>query len=222
MRSRSVCVSTYHAVEHFYPDAARSRRPATRFLRATDRLRELGIDPKRTILLGHSLGSYVASEMGRMLGGVKELVALDPAYPGSFNSDIPAYDIDGNQPGTQLPIYFGETANNSIVFVVSDAEGGLAGDNNQAGTAHRSYIVRFSGYTGNDKATDYHNAVVNVFSNLMSRKLTFPSLQQNWYDNNGKVKNSIGFYWHQGVVSANLTNGTNITGLEYVDSSGTR
>jgi pimeloyl-ACP methyl ester carboxylesterase len=70
-------------------DAAKRVRPVADW--ATKRLKELGIDPEKTILLGHSLGSYVASEIGRIGGKVKELVALDPAWPGG--TDDRSYTI---------------------------------------------------------------------------------------------------------------------------------
>jgi pimeloyl-ACP methyl ester carboxylesterase len=200
--------------------AAKNIRPVAQW--AVNKLKELGIDPQRTILLGHSLGSYVASEMGGILGKVKELVALDPAYPASFNPYIGSYDIDGNTPNSQTPIKFSNAATKSTAFVASDSDyfGGIAGDNVQASTAHNSYIISFYGYGGSDKKADYHNAVVDVFSNLMSRNLSFPSLQQNWYDDYGVRLYRATNGYHEGIISANLSNGTRITGLEYVDSWG--
>ena len=199
-------------------DAAERISPVAQW--ATNRLKELGIAPEKTILLGHSLGSYVASEIGRISGGVKNLVALDPAFPGN------RYDIDGNQPGYQRVVDFNKAATNSIALVVSDADtvGGSAGDNSRASSANDSYIVNFLGYSGNDpvkKATEYHNGVVNVFSNIMLRNFTFPSHQSDRFNQDGdlfKPEFQGKEAFHEGVITANLTNGIN--GLYYVDPNG--
>ena len=199
-------------------DAAERISPVAQW--ATNRLKELGIAPEKTILLGHSLGSYVASEIGRISGGVKNVVALDPAFPGN------RYDIDGNHPGYQRVVDFNQAATNSIALVVSDADtvGGSAGDNSRASSANDSYIVYFLGYSGNDpvkKATEYHNGVVNVFSNIMLRNFTFPSHQSDRFNQDGDLfrqefQGKEAF--HEGVITANLTNGIN--GLYYVDPNG--
>ncbi|MEG4856049.1 hypothetical protein QUB75_01260 [Microcoleus sp. K1-B6] len=205
-------------------DAAERISPVAQW--ATNRLKELGIAPEKTILLGHSLGSYVASEIGRISGGVKNLVALDPAFPGN------RYDIDGNHPGDQRVVDFNKAATNSIALVVSDADtvGGAAGDNEKATSANDSYIVNFIGYEeyggalekAKNKGTDYHNGVVNVFSNIMSRDFTFPSLLDfNRFDYSGKVPSQFVFERaHEGVITAALTNGVNVNGLDYIDSNG--
>ena len=182
-------------------DAAKRIRPVADW--ATNRLKELGIAPEKTILLGHSLGSYVASEIGRISGGVKELVALDPAFPGGTNNG--SYDIDGNNPGDRIddtPVDFSKVATKSIALVASDVDlGGKAGDNDKASSAEDSYIVYFTGYKeyggfldqdtalrNKNKATDYHNGVVGVFSNIISSGSQFPSHQKNRYDDIGNVQ----------------------------------
>ncbi|WP_333232550.1 hypothetical protein [Microcoleus sp. Pol12B5] len=200
-------------------DAAKRIRPVADW--ATNRLKELGIDPKRTILLGHSLGSYVASEIGRISGGVKNLVALDPASPAGD------YDIDGNNPGDDGIVEFSKTATKSIALVVSDSSspkvGAIAGDNEQATTADYSYLVNFTGYVGEDAARDYHNRVIDVFKDLASKpSLSFPSLLTlDRFDNFGKVQPSLFVFdrAHEGVISADLSNGnSSITGLDYVSN----
>ena len=192
-----------------------------------ERLKELGVDPKKTILLGHSLGSYVASEIGRISGGVKELVALDPASsPGG------TYDIDGHNPGTDRTIDFSKAATKSTALVVSDADfvGGLAGDNDKASSANDSYIVDFMGYKergegllkkAENKAADYHNNVVNMFSDVMLRGFTFPSHQSDRFDDIGNLlrqefQGKEAF--HEGVITATFASGIN--GLYYVNSNG--
>jgi len=204
-------------------DAAKRIRPVADW--ATNRLKELGIAPEKTILLGHSLGSYVASEIGRISGGVKELVALDPAFPGGTGET--SYDIDGNNLVADRTIDFNKAATKSIALVVSDADtvGGSAGDNSRASSANDSYIVYFLGYSGNDpvkKAIEYHNGVVNVFSNIIRLpNFTFPSHQSDRFNQDGDLfrqefQGKEAF--HEGVITANLTNGIN--GLYYVDPNG--
>ncbi|MEG4338163.1 alpha/beta fold hydrolase [Microcoleus sp. D3_18_C2] len=217
-------------------DAARRIRPVAKW--ATNRLQELGIDPQKTILLGHSLGSYVASEIGRISGGVKELVALDPAFPGGTNKG--SYDIDGNNPGDEIDdrtIDFNKAATKSIALVVSDAAGagGLAGDNPRASSANDSYIVNFIGYEERgykfiekqtNKATDYHNGVVNLFSEIMLRgDFDFPSHQGDRFSDIGqlqpvgfKAKEEFEIPRHEGVITAIFPSGIN--GLNYVSSNG--
>jgi len=208
---------------------------------ATNRLKELGIDPEKTILLAHSLGSYVASEIGRIGGKVKELVALDPASsPGG------TYDIDAHNPGTDRTIDFSNAATKSTALVVSDAEsfGGLAGDNDKASSANDSYIVHFTGYKeyggfldqdtairNINKAADYHKGVVGVFSDILSsasppNPLIFPStyftFQNDRYDNIGIIHEERIFPRHEGRITVDLTNKDDprIQSLVYVGTDG--
>ncbi|MCC3523718.1 MAG: alpha/beta fold hydrolase [Microcoleus sp. PH2017_20_SFW_D_A] len=212
-------------------DAAKRIRPVADW--ATKRLKELGIDPEKTILLGHSLGSYVASEIGRIGGKVKELVALDPAWPGG--TDDRSYDIDGNNPGDDRAVDFSAVATKSIALVASDAAGGLAGDNDKAASADYSYIVSFRGYPGANFATPqrtaaYHKGVAGVFNYVMSKnqsdqKLTFPSLVDfDRVDNIGNVWSSQFKFEraHEGVISADLMEEKKprINSLSYIDSNG--
>ncbi|WP_026794259.1 MULTISPECIES: hypothetical protein [Planktothrix] len=223
------------------PNNAASRiRPVADW--ATKKLKELGIDPGKTVLLGHSLGSYVASEIGRIGGKVKELVALDPAWPGDN------YDIDGNNPGTDHTINFSDAATKSIALVASDAAGafglgatgGIAGDNEKAISADYSYVVQFQGYIGDTtikRAEVYHQAVAGVFSNILSsvshvsnKPLIFPSLSPtsrsfNRFDDKGVLwpENYVFERAHEGVISADLLTNQKeppIKSLFYVDSNG--
>ena len=199
-------------------DAAKRIRPVADW--AVNRLKELGIDPKKTILLGHSLGSYVASEIGRISGGVKELVALDPAFPGGTQEV--SYDIDGNNSAKDRNIAFSKAAAKSTALVVLDRAlslAPLAGDNQQATTADNSYLVNFSGYQGNDAPKDYHNAVVDVFEDLISRPLFFPSLYtKNQFNDSGILRSVSRFTSnHEGIISADLSKGdARITDLGYM------
>lgn len=223
-------------------DAAKRIRPVAQW--AVDKLKQLGIDPKKTILLGHSLGSYVASEIGRISGGVKELVALDPAFPGGTGAG--SYDIDGNNSVADRAIDFSKAATKSIALVVSDKDlGGQAGDNAKASSANDSYIVNFTGYKeqgflgldaakNTNKAIDYHNAVVGVFSDLISTGgFQFPSPQKNRYDDIGNLQPGGLFITekeeniprHEGRITADLSDQSDqkdprLQNLIYVDSKG--
>ena len=190
-----------------------------------DRLRELGINKDRTILIGHSLGAYVAGKMGEFFGGVKEIVALDPAWGGTN------LDVDGDTFGLQFVRNFRDVASNSTALVASDSGivGRWAGDNDFAGTANNSFIVNFSNYNGSllNKTTDYHGAVVNTFADQVARNLKVPSLNRNgWYNNNGEKRSSSqsnSSSPHEGNINVNLSdlNNPKISNLNYVyDSQG--
>ncbi|MFB2835943.1 alpha/beta fold hydrolase [Floridanema evergladense] len=193
-----------------------------------DRLRELGIDRNKTILFGHSLGSYVAAKMGEFFGGVKEIVALDPA------AGFTNLDVDGDQSGIQGVPNLRNVASSSIAFVASDKEGGAAGDNDFARTANTSLIVSFSNYpflnlNPFQRDSDYHSAVAKVFANQITRNLRFPSFNRNgWYSNFGGKRDWFvpNFdFSHEGVIDADLSDRNNpkISRLRYVsDDWGTQ
>jgi pimeloyl-ACP methyl ester carboxylesterase len=96
---------------------------------------KLGIEPNQLTLVGHSLGTYVSSEIARLFDQedqedqeVKNLVALDPAFPGADTSPLPldvdGYDIDGDKEGQQLPAMFRDVATNSLAFVAKNRSQG--------------------------------------------------------------------------------------------------
>ncbi|CAD5928651.1 hypothetical protein NO976_01183 [Planktothrix agardhii] len=204
-------------------DAAERIRPVADW--AVKKLKELGIDPKKTILLGHSLGSYVASEIGKIGGTVKELVALDPAWPGGTNNG--GYDIDGNNPGPDRAVDFDKVATKSIALVTAKGKGSDAGDQDRASSANDSYTIYFTGYQApfidvfGTRSKDYHNAVPKVFSDILSsvsqfssaNPLIFPSHEPNRFDDIGNVK-PVGFQGekqeefprHEGRITVDLTN----------------
>jgi pimeloyl-ACP methyl ester carboxylesterase len=204
---------------------------------AYDRISKLGISANQLTLIGHSLGAHVSSQIGRLFNGVKNLVALDPAYPANN------YDIDISQPSKQEPANFRDVATKSLAFVVADNNAGAAGDNEKAATAHDSFLMRFDpGNRGVITALGTHGAVIDAFTDALDRRLlTLPDLNlpnrvENWYDNNGDKDN-----WldrrnnpgkHEGRISAvwtgnkldwsNDRNPWRITGLQrVVNSSGT-
>jgi surface antigen/pimeloyl-ACP methyl ester carboxylesterase len=166
---------------------------------AKQTLESLGLVSNQINLFGHSLGSYVSAEIGRLFNKVNSVVALDPAFPATL------YDINGNEASKQPVTNFRDIANSSTAFVASDNWGGLYGDNDQAATANDSFIVSFNG--GNNSDLDYHGGVVQVFTNLLFKNnLSLSAVgsigyQRDQYDgkgNNGRK--------HEGIVSAEKIN----------------
>jgi pimeloyl-ACP methyl ester carboxylesterase len=181
---------------------------------ASGLLSNLGIASNQLTLIGHSLGTYVASEIGRIGGQVRNLVALDPA---DNANPFTNYDLDRNIPGTQNPVRFDSVAQYALSFVVSDDAAHVAGDNYRAATAHDSFLVK--NWTGwrLTTAIDTHGGVVDIFRNALDRRFlnlnnlssSRPSLVRNWYDNKGDVdnildrRNNRGL--HEGAINARWT-----------------
>lgn len=208
---------------------ARSITPIATWAKET--LEKLGVDSQQISLFGHSLGSYVSAEIGRLFGRVKTLVALDPAWPGNN------YDLNGNAPDNQRVSDFKEVADRSLAFVVKDAVthlGGLAGDANKANTAHDSLVIKYdgeyispNGYSPifnvdkyiEERAAAEHGAVINVFRDALFKgylklqdNVALPSdHRDNWYGNSGNW--AIGAT-HEGRITANRSG--SIKHLSYV------
>ncbi|MEW6491998.1 MAG: pre-peptidase C-terminal domain-containing protein [Cyanobacteriota bacterium] len=208
---------------------ARSITPVATWAKET--LEKLGVNSQQISLFGHSLGSYVSAEIGRLFGGVKTLVALDPAWPGSN------YDLNGNQPDNQRVLDFKDVADRSLAFVVKDAVthlGGLAGDANKANKAHDSFVIKYDGeyisphgYSPifnvdkyvRERAEAEHGAVIDVFRDALSKgylkledNLLLPSdHRDDWY---GKSGNWAVGGTHEGRITANRSGSINY--LSYV------
>lgn len=192
-------------------------------------LGQLKISSSRLTLIGHSLGTYVASEIGRIRGQVRSLVALDPANNTDDSQGL--YDLDRNTSGMQRSVRFDSVAQYSLSFVVGDLDHGLAGNNNQAGTANDSFVIDDWGQYWSATPSDIwaHGAVVDLFRNALDRNLlnlnnlslSRPSLVRNWYDNNGDVDNISDRYsnrgLHEGSIQARYIDGNwRINGLRKV------
>jgi PA14 domain/Bacterial pre-peptidase C-terminal domain/Lipase len=187
----------------------------------------LGIAANQISLIGHSLGSYVSAEIGRLMSGVDSLIALDPAFP-ARGDNIIKYDLDSTIPGPQQAKDFRSVATTSTAFVVSDShnQDAAAGDNDQAGTAHESFVIRFSGDPNAnvfDRNARYHMGAVSVFTDILSRNLVIPVYQPNRYDNRGNRSNSQNRL-HEGVIFARWNGNSNdlwdISELKYTDAAG--
>jgi len=203
-------------------DAARRITPVAEWTKNT--LDKLGIVAKEVSLFGHSLGSYVSAEIGRLFGKVENLVAIDPAYPGS------SYDIDGNTAGSQRVPEFKDTANHSLAFVVKDAPthtGGTAGDGHTADKAKDSLVIKYDGSAPLDpikRMTDEHKTAVDVVADAflkpdglkLENNLALPS--DLWKDKYGDSGNYVKWSGtHEGLVTA--TRDGKIEELAYVNGS---
>lgn len=185
---------------------------------AVKTLKKLGIGAENISLFGHSLGSYVSAEIGRLFAGrVENLVAIDPAFPGT------QYDIDGNSPGHQGITEFKQTAKHSLAFVVKeDGSGSIAGDGDRANTAHNSLVISYDGWANPLDPLSPHNTAVDVVADallkehlLLKNNLALPiDLVENKYENSG-----INIKWgiHEGRVTA--TRDGNIKELAYMKGS---
>lgn len=169
-------------------------------------------------LIGHSLGSYVAAQAAAQLE-TQRLIALDPAFPAQN------YDIDDSEPAQQTVGDFDTSAPQSLAFVVADGlfQLGLAGDNQQAGTAATSLVAKFDGLGGIFDADEAHGAVVDLYADL-SLYLTpeadpfddlWQRLTRDRYNNAGDRRAGL----HEGVAYADRdTEGA--WRLEWIDGDG--
>ncbi|MGB3496309.1 MAG: hypothetical protein WBA57_26510 [Elainellaceae cyanobacterium] len=173
--------------------------------------------PNLTII-GHSLGTYVAAEVAAQLEA-NRLIALDPAFPGQN------YDVDESEPGQQPVRDFKASAQQSLAFVVADGlfQLGLAGDNQQAGTAETSLVAKFDGLGGIFDANEAHGAVVDLYADLslyLNPGATpfddlWQSLSRDRYDNSGDRRTGL----HEGVAYADRDE-DDVWRLERIDGDG--
>ena len=131
------------------------------------------IDPSSLTLIGHSLGTFVASAAAAYIKNtrgslIKDLVSLDTAFgPYGYDTDarngvvlektasapfgprvsLPAPGFSGQTTrGIQdYPLFFKGLAQRSTSYVVSDLDGilGAAGDNSRSATADINYLIQY-------------------------------------------------------------------------------
>ncbi|MEG4283320.1 pre-peptidase C-terminal domain-containing protein [Microcoleus sp. A006_D1] len=217
--------------------AAQSITPVAKW--AVNALINLGINPDKLSIFGHSLGSYVGTEIGRLfnednngnnekLGQIKNFVALDPANP------IDAYDIDGNTPGIQNVKKEWDFAKRSIALVGKEGAltiGGQAGSNEGAARAQDSLVVDltdaiFNPLKPTEYSGSYHIAPVRIFQKALEKNylkleqnLALPNdLRPNSYDDNANVA-QLRNGRNEGRIVAQ-SDGTIIQSLEYVNRTG--
>ncbi|MEG4964767.1 MULTISPECIES: hypothetical protein [unclassified Microcoleus] len=150
------------------------------------------IDSKNLNLIGHSLGSYVASEIGFILSNtepeqesdpqyrqnpnidqeqrVNSLIALDPAA--LLGGNLPQsglYDLDADQAGSQNPIEFGSVSKFSRAFWGDVASTDGTGSSDYATSANESIYIDFKRPNGTEDflATDSHGNIVYLYRNML-------------------------------------------------------
>jgi len=122
------------------------------------------ISPDQLNLIGHSLGAYVSSEIGKEVGGVNKLVALDPATTASTPPFNFTADVNDNIGGTQAPTDFSEAADFSRAFWGNLTENNGLGSKLRAQTANESFEVEFDGGLVNTN----HGNIVYLYDRLIS------------------------------------------------------
>jgi Ca2+-binding RTX toxin-like protein len=141
-----------------------------------------GISPEdaknKLNLIGHSLGTYVAAEIGRVyrdgivdsavrltvIGngeGVRTLTALDPATVifNEISGTTISYDVDGRRAGVQAPQAFRDVSRFSRAFVGSRS---VLGNEGAAATADEAILVNIDG----SNPLDQHGRVVLAFARI--------------------------------------------------------
>ena len=154
------------------------------------------IDNANINLIGHSLGSLVADEIGLYLGTeedkdvlnseyrknpnidpakrVNTLIALDP--PGDLSSLTTASLFDGydlsQAAGTQSPVDFNKVSNFSRAFWGYNLLGNGLGSRSLAHTAQESFEIKFTDVTTANPidAISSHGNIINLFKNMLANK----------------------------------------------------
>lgn len=142
-------------------------------------------------LIGHSLGSFVSAEIGRIyrdgktldaqlvttpngetietpdgetkvVGGVRTITALDPAARGL----VRAYDVDARTEEREAPANFSEVSQFSRAFV---GKRSVAGSPMLADRAHEAFELDFGNPKDSpiDQENSEHTRVVKTFTNLV-------------------------------------------------------
>ncbi|MBD1830976.1 hypothetical protein NDI47_16970 [Microcoleus vaginatus GB1-A2] len=165
--------------------AAKWIRPVAEFV-VTELLNKLKIDSgaasENLNLIGHSLGSLVSGEIGRLYKegfkddkgneikpngvGVNTITALDP--PSESSIDLLTlggvdYDLDGRNTQADSPNKFSEVSNYSLALVGARS---LAGNQQLAATADESFQMDFGGLS---VPVNEHGQVVQTFTNLLNQ-----------------------------------------------------
>ncbi|MCY2986352.1 MAG: pre-peptidase C-terminal domain-containing protein, partial [Planctomycetota bacterium] len=113
-------------------------------------LGRIGLAGTSQFLVGHSWGSLIAYEMGaRVSGGVKALVALDPAYQG-YGYDDSAVNFDRVSAWSWA--FYG---------------GGGYGSAGKSGTANEAFAIEYDGWDPLWGAA--HSAPIHLFESLVRR-----------------------------------------------------
>jgi pimeloyl-ACP methyl ester carboxylesterase len=142
----------------------------------TNELKDWGLkltDGAKINLIGHSLGTFVSSELAANFSKVDNLIALEPAA----SLDGSSYDLDGLTPGIQSPKRFDSVANFSRAFEGTQS---LATSTDLGRTAIESILIDF----GRDLPSPFteHGEVITAFTSLVNQGLMdAPSLPDNLF-----------------------------------------
>jgi pimeloyl-ACP methyl ester carboxylesterase len=166
-----------------------------------------GLTTSNINLIGHSLGSYVASEIGSIFAGsqrqnpqVNQIIALDPAR---WVTDR-GFDIDGSKSGFQAASDFQAVSTFSRAFwgegvPLFGGEG--LGSARYAHSADESFRIEFA---ASDDAIANHNNIVRLFTNLI-RDTTNP-ISQSFQLNPIEQSYWQGFDGDEGILAVDAQN----------------
>ncbi|MFB8798735.1 MAG: alpha/beta fold hydrolase [Microcoleus sp.] len=140
---------------------------------------EWKIDPSNINLVGHSLGSYVAWQTAKDLGGVNKLIALDPA----------ATTNGGYQEGN---VNFSDYSKWAWAFY-----GSALGNFDRAYTADESFYLKFNSVV-QLLETDKHIAVVTAFAKMIENNNEINPDQISKLFNLDQMGSSAGKPWRPG------------------------
>ncbi|PSO83728.1 MAG: hypothetical protein BRC41_11780, partial [Cyanobacteria bacterium QH_9_48_43] len=135
-----------------------------------------GINSSNINLIGHSLGAYVSSEIGRLIqsktqsDGVNRLVALDPAT--SFSAK-PGFDINQNKQGFNSPAPFRSVSDYSTAFWGKFRSNDGLGSRLLAQSADDSFEVMFSPDNPDQapylpEAIPHYGNIISLYSSLIA------------------------------------------------------
>lgn len=140
---------------------------------------EWKIEPGNINLVGHSLGSYVAWQTAKDIGGVNNLIALDPA----------ATTDGGYQEGN---VNFSDYSKWAWAFY-----GSVAGNFDRAYTADESFYLKFNSVV-QLLETDKHIAVVTAFAKMIENNNEINPDQISKLFNLDQMGSSAGKPWRRG------------------------
>lgn len=190
---------------------------------ARDQLQTLAASGRRLSFAGHSLGSYLGAQTAVLLGSGPALrvQALDPAAAG-FGGP---YDLNsGNAIADPVPRFNTAAPGGSLAFVVADSNLtiGLAGDNGQAASAARSFVV--SGFASGTSPSVAHGAIPALAADLtryfpLDSELSDAILGSFRADQFSDSGGTSGTRRHEGVVRLR-SNGGAVARIDGFSSSG--
>jgi Integrin beta chain VWA domain/Lipase/RTX calcium-binding nonapeptide repeat (4 copies) len=143
-------------------------------------------------LIGHSLGTYVASEIGFILSSrdknrsnlnidpdkrVNTFIALDPAAPDPISA-FGGYNLDSNNDIRSIPIKFSQVSKFSRAFWGDFPSGDGTGSSDYATSANESIYVDFKRQNGGDNLSpfDSHGNMVYLYRNILKNPSEISSL----------------------------------------------